>query len=41
MRGRLRRPPRGEMYQITRATAITAAAMATTATVEAATITPS
>jgi hypothetical protein len=28
------------MYQITRATAITAAAMATIATVEAATITP-
>ena len=30
----------GETYQITRASAITAAATATTATVEAATITP-
>jgi hypothetical protein len=37
--GRLRLPPRGKTYQSTRATAITAAAIATTATVEAATIT--
>lgn len=37
--GRLRLPPRGTTYQRTRATTITAAAMATMATVEAATIT--
>jgi hypothetical protein len=36
---RFRRPPRGAMYQAARATAMTAAAIATTATVEAATIT--
>ena len=36
--GRLRRPPRGRTYQRSSATAMTAAATATTATVEAATI---
>jgi len=37
--GRFRRPPRGRTYQARRATTMTAAAIATTATVEAATIT--
>ena len=37
--GRFLRPPRGMMYQTTTATTMTAAAIATTATVEAATIT--
>jgi hypothetical protein len=38
--GRFRRPPRGRAYQARRATTMTAAAIATTATVEAATTTP-
>jgi hypothetical protein len=36
--GRFRRPPRGRTYQARSATTMTAAAIATTATVEAATI---